>query len=337
MVPCYNAQETVSEAIESLLAQTESSSLEIVAVNDGSRDDTLSVLADYAARFPEKVCVVDTPNQGAWRARRAGIDRASGTYVGFLDADDVADPRFVELLHKKALGEDADIVVGGYRRVDESGKELSREFCVQRSSFLVSQQPDQLLTINTAQWNKLYRRDLIADIDLVRAPRVLEDMCFNYLAYLNSEKPITFVPEVLVDYRISEGSAMPTAGMAELEECFDALAEVRSEYAKRASQPLVDALADAAFLHLGISLMFRVSCNDAASVNSACAQTVKYLDDSFPSWRPSSRNSLAKSLKAGGRVPMIWAARTAYRLHAVAPALGAYRALLRVTGKEIKW
>jgi glycosyltransferase involved in cell wall biosynthesis len=84
VMPAYNCAEVVAEAIESALAQGYPN-LEILVVNDGSTDDTATVLA----RFADRIRVIDVPNGGPARARNIGLGRARGEYIAFLDADDV--------------------------------------------------------------------------------------------------------------------------------------------------------------------------------------------------------------------------------------------------------
>lgn len=84
IVPCYNAEAWVSEALASALAQTWAPT-EVIAVNDGSRDGTLAVLRRHEG---SRVRVIDQPNQGASAARNAGLRAAQGDLVQFLDADD---------------------------------------------------------------------------------------------------------------------------------------------------------------------------------------------------------------------------------------------------------
>ena len=84
VIPAFNSERTISEALESALAQDHPAT-EIVVVNDGSRDDTLKVLG----RFGNRIRVIDQPNSGPAAARNAGIQDAEGDYIAFLDADDV--------------------------------------------------------------------------------------------------------------------------------------------------------------------------------------------------------------------------------------------------------
>lgn len=88
VMAAYNAESTIRETMQSLLAQTYPSK-EIVVTNDGSRDATGKILDGIAARHPDVVTVIHQDNQGQAIARNAAIARARGTYIAFMDADDI--------------------------------------------------------------------------------------------------------------------------------------------------------------------------------------------------------------------------------------------------------
>jgi glycosyltransferase involved in cell wall biosynthesis len=88
IIPCYNASAWLAETLESALGQTWPA-IEILVINDGSRDDSLTVARTFAARG---VQVFDQPNQGASAARNHGLRLARGEYIQFLDADDLLAP-----------------------------------------------------------------------------------------------------------------------------------------------------------------------------------------------------------------------------------------------------
>lgn len=83
IIPCYNCAATVAETIESVLAQDVP--VEVVAVNDGSKDRTLEVLSSFGSR----IRVIDQPNAGPPAARNAGVQAATGSFIAFVDADDI--------------------------------------------------------------------------------------------------------------------------------------------------------------------------------------------------------------------------------------------------------
>jgi glycosyltransferase involved in cell wall biosynthesis len=92
VIPAYNCASTIRQTIESCLAQT-LGDIEIIVVDDGSTDGTAAILAE----FGEPVCVIRQSNRGLAAARNAGLVRARGDFIAWLDADDLADPRRMEI------------------------------------------------------------------------------------------------------------------------------------------------------------------------------------------------------------------------------------------------
>src|SRR5690606_25812923 len=90
LMPCYNAAATLDETLASLAAQNHSD-FEIVAVDDGSRDDTLAILHNWAAREP-RLRVLAREHAGIIPALNAGLEACRGAYVARMDADDLSDP-----------------------------------------------------------------------------------------------------------------------------------------------------------------------------------------------------------------------------------------------------
>lgn len=121
IVPSYNVASSVVKCLDSVYAQTYGD-LEVIAVNDGSTDDTLQVLRDYR-RGHESLVLIDQSNQGLSAARNTGLNAATGEFIFFLDSDDYLGPEEIELL-ADAMGEGLDMAVGGMTYVDAEGKAL---------------------------------------------------------------------------------------------------------------------------------------------------------------------------------------------------------------------
>lgn len=120
VMPVYNGQPYVAEAVQSVLRQSWRD-LELVAVNDGSTDGSLEVLATYAASDP-RVRVITKPNGGIVSALNAGIAEARGRWIARMDCDDVSEPQRIAHQMERAAGEDGVVVVGsGCTLIDQRG------------------------------------------------------------------------------------------------------------------------------------------------------------------------------------------------------------------------
>ncbi|GHV04216.1 hypothetical protein AGMMS50229_05110 [Campylobacterota bacterium] len=122
IVPVFNMQSYLAKCLDSLIAQT-LTDIEIIAVNDGSTDNSSAILSEYAAR-ERRIVVIDQENCGQGHARNRAIEAASGEYIGFIDPDDFVSADYFEALYLGAKRIDADICATcGVITVDEiSGK-----------------------------------------------------------------------------------------------------------------------------------------------------------------------------------------------------------------------
>lgn len=124
VMPVYNAEATLRRSVESVLAQSHAQ-LELLAIDDGSRDASPAIISAYAAT-DSRVRVLPLPrNGGVAAARNAGIEAATGTHMAFLDSDDWWHPRKLEVQLAVLQGTGARIGYCTYQRVDEGGKVLS--------------------------------------------------------------------------------------------------------------------------------------------------------------------------------------------------------------------
>ena len=114
-VPCYNSQAYMRKALDSLLTGGER--LDIIVIDDGSKDDTGAIADEYAANHPDIVRVVHQPNGGHGAGINRGIELAQGVYFKVLDSDDRADPAALKALladMRGLAGSPVDLVVHDY-------------------------------------------------------------------------------------------------------------------------------------------------------------------------------------------------------------------------------
>lgn len=112
IIPIYNGEKYLEECLNSVLNQS-MKDIEIICVNDGSTDGTSQILERYATRY-ENIIVIEQENKGVVAARRAGVQKASGEYVGFVDCDDWIDPDMYYSLYSLAKNTSAEMISSGY-------------------------------------------------------------------------------------------------------------------------------------------------------------------------------------------------------------------------------
>ena len=166
IVPVYNVRTYLEGCVKSILAQT-FESLECILVDDGSTDGSGSI-CDALARRDSRIKVVHKPNGGLSDARNAGLDVASGDYVGFVDSDDWVDSKMYEVLLSRANRDNLDVVCGNVSVCDLKTGETRPysplcAFCADDET-VTFETVGRLLDamFNVAAWNKLYKRSVFA-------------------------------------------------------------------------------------------------------------------------------------------------------------------------------
>ena len=176
--------------MDSLVNQT-LDGVEIICINDGSPDNCLNILKEYKEKYPKKnIVIIDKKNEGVWKGRFDGIRAATGEYIGFTDSDDYIALDYAEKLYNAAKKSNSDISVSAYYRVDTDTEHIySTEMTGFEGKFIdMEKNPENILSINTALWNKLYRAEILKNMkNLDNPPKILDDMMFLLLVYLNTK------------------------------------------------------------------------------------------------------------------------------------------------------
>ncbi|MBQ8617871.1 MAG: glycosyltransferase [Clostridia bacterium] len=212
IVPCYNAAKYLDVCLESLKAQ-KGPQLEMIFIDDGSADETGSLLDAFAAGEP-RAKVLHVENGGVSAARNLGLVHATGRYIAFVDADDALQERAMALLFDEAGKTGAQIVSANHTLFDvEKGERIPVK------TEPVAQIPERIACeiihmhrIYNNIWNKLYDRCLFEGVRLDEGVRIGEDALLNLQLYLRAKK-VSHIHEDTYVYRIHSSSAM--AGVRE--------------------------------------------------------------------------------------------------------------------------
>lgn len=120
IVPVYNVENYLAKCLDSLINQTHQN-VEILVVNDGSKDNSEQIIQNYAQKYPEKIKPFIKENGGLSDARNFGIDRATGDYLGFVDSDDYVTATMFEEMVTLAEKHQSKMVICNIQKVDQNG------------------------------------------------------------------------------------------------------------------------------------------------------------------------------------------------------------------------
>ncbi|MBQ1991151.1 MAG: glycosyltransferase family 2 protein [Clostridia bacterium] len=221
IIPAYNIAPYLPRCLDSVLEQTYTN-LEIIVVDDGSKDDTRAVIEEYAER-DNRIVPVYKENTGVSDTRNKGLDVATGDYIGFIDGDDYIEKNMYEVLMSNAIKYNADISHCGYKL-----KFPENEYYLYNTGKLIEQDKQQgvidLLEgtiVEPSLCNKLFKRHTVENVRMKRELKNNEDYLFNIMAFANSEKSV-FEDKALYNYIMRVNSATTSAGLT-YNKVFDAI------------------------------------------------------------------------------------------------------------------
>lgn len=206
IVPVYKVEAYLDACVASIVEQTYRN-LEIILVDDGSPDNS-GAMCDEWAKKDERVRVIHKKNAGPGAARNAGIEAARGTYLTFVDSDDMIRPAFIETLYRAM--EQADLAVCSIESEEEQWPRLMAEVVPMEKLAKTPSRYLEPLIINSSV-NKMYRTQIIRAhaLRMDTSMRRAEDLCF-VAQYLLCCRNIFVVSEKLYWYRQNAGSITHT-------------------------------------------------------------------------------------------------------------------------------
>ncbi len=214
IIPVYKVEEYLPACIDSILAQTYQN-LEIILIDDGSPDNCGKICDGYAEK-DSRIKVIHKENGGVSSARNAGLDAASGEYVGFVDSDDIIAPTMYEELYGELLRTDSDVSVCRFARFfDGQEKENFSSIKKTSSDLLVLDSTEALSDLLRGThfygslWDKLFKANLVKNARLREDIFVAEDFLFSVEALLKAKR-VCFSDTPLYFYRMRETSIMHT-------------------------------------------------------------------------------------------------------------------------------
>ena len=193
IIPVYNLAQYLPRCLDSILAQSYED-LEVIVVDDGSRDESFSIMQAYGAK-DSRVKAIHKENGGVTSARLRGVREATGAWIGFIDGDDEIEPWMYERLLKNAHAYNADISHCGYQRVFADGQvEYHYNTKEQRHQDHLTGIRDLLeeRLIEPGLCSKLYKKSLFVQLEekMDLSIKNNEDMLMNYYLFSQAQSSV---------------------------------------------------------------------------------------------------------------------------------------------------
>ncbi|MBD1378857.1 glycosyltransferase family 2 protein [Metabacillus arenae] len=206
IVPAYNCENYISSCLESIINQTYSK-IEIIIINDGSIDKSEQIIEEYKKK-DNRIIYLHQENSGPSEARNKGILTSKGEYLVFIDSDDTVDKRYIELLFKKIISSNADLVCCGYKDYSNYGVKNHTDFDFKDNVSIHSFMEMACNGTGGVLWSKIFKKEIIAKHNLKMDKNIFmsEDLVF-VLQYASHCKLFAAIKEYLYNYnRLNQGS-----------------------------------------------------------------------------------------------------------------------------------
>ena len=224
VIPCYNGEKYLRQCLDSVVNQT-LRELEIICVNDGSKDSTLSIFQEYAAN-DKRICIIDKPNGGYGESMNRGFDYASGKYLGIIESDDYAEPDMFEKLYLAAEQYDLDVIKSGFLYYYSIPTEkntpnpiasyitANRVFCP-TTDFPAKAEMVEFFNLKPTIWSAIYKTSFIREnnIRFNETPGAsYQDASFNFKVWACAKR-VKLMEECFLHYRQdNEASSVNSPG-----------------------------------------------------------------------------------------------------------------------------
>ena len=207
IIPVYQVEKYIERCLKSVINQTYNN-IEIVLIDDGSKDQSGKICDEYAKR-DKRIIVIHKKNEGVSITRNVGLDNAHGNYITFVDSDDYVDEKYIENLYRQAKINNADISITGTQDFKDDFERIIK-FRPYESVLNKEKAIKELLSekyFTCVIWGKLYKRELWNNIKFNPQTKIAEDFEVIYLLLKKANIVSIDTTDLLYFYRIRPDSA----------------------------------------------------------------------------------------------------------------------------------
>lgn len=219
IIPVFNVENYIRKALESIMSQTIGyEHLEVIMVDDCSTDESGDIIDEYADKYDNFKAIHLSKNSGnPGKPKNIGLKIATSDYLMFLDADDYYADDACEILYKKIIKEDVDIVSSNYITVFENRTEFYERYKdIEEINVKTIHDEPKLLAVSHMHWTKIYKRHFILDNGIQFIEDIPnDDLVFVVNAFLEADGIIYLDKHVAVNYsRICESEGIASVSRA---------------------------------------------------------------------------------------------------------------------------
>ena len=199
IMPAYNAEKYIEEAVRSVIAQTYED-WELIVIDDGSKDNTVRIVEEIAKEDKRIHVLKNEANIGVARTRNKGLDSCTGDLAALLDSDDYWDPEFLEKTVELENKTNSDFIYCSYGIVNEQGEKISNDFIVPERTCFEDSLVKSVISCSTVLFSKKMMREARFPVNVYH-----EDLAL-WLSMLKDGATASGVTEVLAYYRQSNNT-----------------------------------------------------------------------------------------------------------------------------------
>lgn len=285
IVPVYNVYPYLDKCLDSLVNQT-LGDIEIIVVNDGTKDQSQEIIDRYAKK-DKRIVALKKKNGGLSDARNYGLKYAKGEYISFIDSDDYVDVTMIEKMYQKAKSENFDLVEC------DCYWEYPDKLVLDQSRIL----DNYFVDIRVMAWNKLYKRRLLEKTGIL-FPKGLQyediSFCYQLLPYV---KKIGYVDEALY-YYIQRDTSIANTANSKVRQVYDNIQLVLRFYREKGFYKKYEKELEYVTMKLILGRNFYRICalKDRKLRKQYLEEGYHMLEENFPNWKENhylqSRNDI---------------------------------------------
>ncbi len=290
IVPFYNVEGYIEKCLETLVNQT-LQDIEIILVNDGSKDNSILIVKRFLEKYPEKIVYLEKENGGLSDARNYALPYARGEYIAFLDSDDYVEKDMYERMYELAKKEDSDMVECDFYWEYPDKEKID-------TGVTYSGKNEMLEKVRVVAWNKLIKKEIL-DKTKIQFPKGLryEDVEFTYKLVPFLDK-VSFLKKPCIHYVQRDGSISNVQNERN-GEIFDVLENVIEFYKENDIYDQFKNELEYVYVRYAFcsSLLRIVKIPDENLQQQLLDKTWKNVTTKFPDWKKNPVLKKNKSLK----------------------------------------